>query len=236
VSQEARILFTARDGAEFDVLAAQLSALRLAPLTSAVLRGAEDAMRTLAHRSAGSQRLPVVDYLVAAAAQEMGAAVTTTTATTTRSQRSWSSSRSGWRLQGDSRSSHRAGAFIAWGLHARYLEDVLLARAEVPPHRERPDLIVAGGVRTAASVGIVAGGLLAGFQVTPPLAGIAPETPLALAIVAAAILLSSLVDWYVILPRISGLLGAGPCRAPTAITRASPGRGAKRRAGGTSIA
>jgi predicted nucleic acid-binding protein len=32
-------------------------------------------MRALAHRSAGSQRLPVVDYLVAATAQEMGAAV-----------------------------------------------------------------------------------------------------------------------------------------------------------------
>jgi predicted nucleic acid-binding protein len=69
------ILFTARDGAAFDALAAQLSALRPAPFTSGVLRAAEDAMRTLAHRSAGSQRLPVIDYLVAAAAQELGAAV-----------------------------------------------------------------------------------------------------------------------------------------------------------------
>ena len=32
-------------------------------------------MRTLAHRSAGAQRIPIVDYLIAAAAQEMGAAV-----------------------------------------------------------------------------------------------------------------------------------------------------------------
>jgi predicted nucleic acid-binding protein len=69
------ILYTARDGATFDSLAAQLSALRPAPLTSTVLRAAEDAMRALAHRSVGSQRLPVVDYLIAAAAQEMGAAV-----------------------------------------------------------------------------------------------------------------------------------------------------------------
>jgi len=69
------ILFTARSGAEFDALAEQLSALRPAPLTSAVLRAAEDAMRTLAHRSSGSQRIPLVDYLVAAAAQEMGGAV-----------------------------------------------------------------------------------------------------------------------------------------------------------------
>jgi predicted nucleic acid-binding protein len=32
-------------------------------------------MRTLAHRSAGAQRLPIVDYLVAASAQELGTAV-----------------------------------------------------------------------------------------------------------------------------------------------------------------
>jgi predicted nucleic acid-binding protein len=32
-------------------------------------------MRTLAHRSAGAQQIPVVDYLIAAAAQETGAAV-----------------------------------------------------------------------------------------------------------------------------------------------------------------
>jgi predicted nucleic acid-binding protein len=69
------ILYNARDGAMFDLLAAELSAVRPAPLTSSVRRAAEDAMRTLAHRSAGSQRLPVIAYLIAAAAQEMGAAV-----------------------------------------------------------------------------------------------------------------------------------------------------------------
>lgn len=69
------ILFSARDGAGFDALAEQLSALRPAPLSSAVLRAAEAAMRALAHRSAGAHRIPLVDYLVAAAAQETGAAV-----------------------------------------------------------------------------------------------------------------------------------------------------------------
>lgn len=69
------ILRTARDGSEFDELAADLSALRTAPLTSTVIRAAEDAMRTLAHRSAGAQRLPLVDYLLAAAAQHTAAAV-----------------------------------------------------------------------------------------------------------------------------------------------------------------
>lgn len=69
------ILLTARAGRVFDDLAAELSALRTAPLTAAVLRTAEHAMRALAHRSAGAQRLPIVDYLVGAAAQETGAAV-----------------------------------------------------------------------------------------------------------------------------------------------------------------
>jgi predicted nucleic acid-binding protein len=69
------ILLSARSGEDFDVLAERLSAVRPAPLTAATARAAQDAMRTLAHRSAGAQRLPVVDYLIAAAAQERGAAV-----------------------------------------------------------------------------------------------------------------------------------------------------------------
>jgi predicted nucleic acid-binding protein len=69
------ILFSARDGRSFDTLAERLSAIQAAPLNTSVIRSAEQAMRELAHRSAGAQRLPVVDYLVAAAALELGAAV-----------------------------------------------------------------------------------------------------------------------------------------------------------------
>lgn len=69
------ILLSARDGRSFDTLAEGLSALQAAPLNASVTRAAEHAMRDLAHRSAGAQRLPIVDYLVAAAAQELGAAV-----------------------------------------------------------------------------------------------------------------------------------------------------------------
>lgn len=69
------ILFSARDGRSFDALAEQLSAIQAAPLNASVIRSAEQAMRALAHRSAGAQRLPIVDYLVAAAALELGAAV-----------------------------------------------------------------------------------------------------------------------------------------------------------------
>lgn len=77
VSPIARLefLLSARDGDIFDELVEELSMMRSAPLTPSVIRGAEAGMRALAHRSAGSQRLPVVDYLVAAAAQELGAAV-----------------------------------------------------------------------------------------------------------------------------------------------------------------
>ncbi|HZK15895.1 MAG TPA: PIN domain-containing protein, partial [Solirubrobacterales bacterium] len=69
------ILLSARDGQSFDTLAERLSALQVAPLNASVIRAAEHAMRALAHRSAGAQRLPIVDYLVAAAAQALGAAV-----------------------------------------------------------------------------------------------------------------------------------------------------------------
>jgi len=69
------ILLSARSGADFDVIAERLTAVRTAPLTATTARAAQDATRTLAHRSAGAQRMPVVNYLIAAAAQETGAAV-----------------------------------------------------------------------------------------------------------------------------------------------------------------
>ncbi len=69
------ILLSARDGKIFAELAEELSVLRTAPITPAIVRAAEDAMRTLANRSAGGHRIPIVDYLLAAAAQESGAAV-----------------------------------------------------------------------------------------------------------------------------------------------------------------
>lgn len=69
------ILLQARGGADFEQLAERLSVLRIAQLTGSTARAAEDAMRVLAHRSHGSHRLPVVDYLLAATAQDSGAAV-----------------------------------------------------------------------------------------------------------------------------------------------------------------
>jgi predicted nucleic acid-binding protein len=69
------LLLTARNGRTFDQLAEELSAWRPAPLTATVVRAAQDAMRALAHRSVGAHRLPIVDYLAAAAAQEIGGAM-----------------------------------------------------------------------------------------------------------------------------------------------------------------
>jgi predicted nucleic acid-binding protein len=69
------ILLQARGGANFEELAERLSILRIAQLTGSTTRAAEDAMRTLAYRSHGSHRLPVIDYLLAATAQESGVAV-----------------------------------------------------------------------------------------------------------------------------------------------------------------
>jgi len=69
------ILLSARSGGEFDLLAERLDTIRPAPLSATTIRAAEAGMRALAHRSAAAQRLPIVDYLIAAAAQEIGAAV-----------------------------------------------------------------------------------------------------------------------------------------------------------------
>jgi len=102
----------------------------------------------------------------------------------------------------------------AWWLRNRYAGDILAARAAVPPHRLRLDIIVAGDVRAAVGVGLVGGGLLIAFPAHRPDVAVPPATFLLLTAVAVAILLSSLVDWYIILPRVSGLLGIRPCRAP----------------------
>jgi hypothetical protein len=103
-------------------------------------------------------------------------------------------------------------ALGAWALRVKYRGDLIVARVDVPRHRERLDLIVAGDARAALSVGLVASGLLVAFDADPPDVGLVPATPVLLAVVAAAVHLSSLFDWYVILPRVSGLLGARPCR------------------------
>lgn len=104
-------------------------------------------------------------------------------------------------------------ALLAWGLQLKYRGDVRAAQAAVPRHRERLDLIVAGDARAAFGLGIA----VSAFAVwvgdyEQPVGDALRSASIPLLIVAATVYLSSLVDWYVILPRIGGLLGARPCR------------------------
>ncbi len=121
-------------------------------------------------------------------------------------------------LQGPAIAALACAAVTALGagvLYLRYRGDLLAAGVkEVPWHRQRPDLIVAGDTRAALVTGGVAAAIVLAFSVEQLDLGIAPASAVLLGITAVIILLSSLIDWYVILPRISGLLGIRPCREP----------------------
>jgi hypothetical protein len=77
-------------------------------------------------------------------------------------------------------------------------------------------------MRAALLSAAVASALLWWLPVTLPHVGVPKATPILLTVAAAVVLLSSLVDWYVILPRVSGLLGVRPCRQPNGDFRRRP--------------
>lgn len=104
-------------------------------------------------------------------------------------------------------------ALFAFGIWGKYRHDVLLAEAEVPPHRERLDVLVAGDARASLLAPIV----LAVFAVvmSPAVPHIPPyvlDVVATVALVLVVVYGSSLADWYVTLPRMTGLLGPRPCR------------------------
>jgi hypothetical protein len=104
---------------------------------------------------------------------------------------------------------------VALILNLKYQADLRAVEVEgVPPHRERLDLIVAGDLRAALLAAVTASALMIGLPVDFPVSPVPPGTAILLMIAAAGVLLSSLFDWYVILPRVSGLLGVRPCRQP----------------------
>jgi hypothetical protein len=121
-------------------------------------------------------------------------------------------------LQGPAIATLACTAAMALGagvLNFRYRGDLLAAGVKaMPPHRGRLDLIVAGDVRAALVVGGAASAAALVFSIEQPNLGIAPASAVLLGATAVVILLSSLIDWYVILPRVSGLLGIRPCREP----------------------
>ncbi len=97
-------------------------------------------------------------------------------------------------------------------LRRRYRQDV--GGAEVPDHRARLDRVVAGDAIAALVPSLI---VSTAFLVHPlhPTAWlqVTRSALVALGLGATAIYGSSLVDWYLILPRISGQLGHRPCRA-----------------------
>jgi hypothetical protein len=109
-------------------------------------------------------------------------------------------------------------ASIAWllAIHLKYLLDLRAMKARTPPHRERLDRVVSfGPLFTIVPATLFS--MLFLFARLDPIGGNAAVhgAASALALAAAVIWGSSLVDWYVILPRLSGQLGARPCRAAT---------------------
>lgn len=103
-----------------------------------------------------------------------------------------------------------AGMALRW----KYRRDLGRTPSTLPPHRDRLDIIVSGDLRTTTLVGLsVAVTLILGGADAPHGVGTARSVSVALLAVASCIYMSSLVDWYVVMPRISGQLGARPCRA-----------------------
>jgi hypothetical protein len=104
-----------------------------------------------------------------------------------------------------------AGATL---LGLRYRHDVAVAGAAIPPHRARLDDVVASDTVAALAPAtlLIVVSLAVGLGPGGDAVGTARIAVGFLAVAAAAIYLSSLVDWYVILPRVSGQLGARPCR------------------------
>lgn len=103
---------------------------------------------------------------------------------------------------------------MSWILHTRYRGDLAAANIEAVPERRRTlDAMVMGNVRLAVVAGAISGMVML-FVFKRPNLGIAPISAAILAATAVVILLSSLIDWYITVPRMSGLLGIRPCREP----------------------
>ncbi|HST68184.1 MAG TPA: hypothetical protein VLI94_00830 [Solirubrobacterales bacterium] len=97
---------------------------------------------------------------------------------------------------------------------ARYRHDVSVMEGEIPSHRARLDTVMSnnawGGLGPALLIALVA--LLVDSHPEGSTFDTARAALASLTIAATGVYSSSLVDWYVILPRISGQLGYRPCR------------------------
>jgi len=108
------------------------------------------------------------------------------------------------------------GAAVLWlmALHIKYRRDLRITDSTLPPHRERLDRVV---LRDPFRM-VVPATLFSALFLLGVIDPIGDEAAVygassALVVTALAVWGSSLFDWYLILPRISGQLGYRPCRA-----------------------
>jgi hypothetical protein len=97
-------------------------------------------------------------------------------------------------------------------MHVKYLRDVAATTSWVPEHREELDRVVAFDPLFTIVPATAFAALFLSGRVQPIDVPLVHGVASALAPTAAVIWGSSLVDWYLILPRISGQLGHRPCR------------------------
>jgi hypothetical protein len=111
-------------------------------------------------------------------------------------------------------------AAFAWLLLVRekYRWDLVRKRAATPPHRARLDRVVAGDALVTLLPATLCAALFA-TGIAHPLTGhgAVHGATAALAVAATVIWASSLFDWYLILPRVSGQLGPRPCRSASEV-------------------
>jgi hypothetical protein len=104
-------------------------------------------------------------------------------------------------------------AVFSFALWRKYRRDLALVNLQPPPHRERLDLLVAGDARAALLAPLVlATFVLATSAPLPEVASYVRNAMAVVAFVSVVVFGSSLCDWYVILPRVTGMLGMRPCR------------------------
>lgn len=105
-------------------------------------------------------------------------------------------------------------AVFGGALWLKYISDLRRTKGLLPPHRDRLDLLVCGDLRVAAGIALAVSVSLIMGDIGPPTnVGTARSVTLALLAVAGCVYVSSLIDWFLIMPRISGQLGARPCRS-----------------------
>lgn len=107
------------------------------------------------------------------------------------------------------------GLASALALAARYHHDLAATNPSIPPHRKRLDAVVSGDAWAALGPATLLTVVSLAFPIDPSAVAVHTARTAAgdLTIAATAVYISSLVDWYVIVPRISGQLGSRPCRA-----------------------